>query len=95
MKERMILRTPPPKRQRSEARAPESPSMAGSDLPLVIYEDPPSAVPQAHPSSDEHLLCTYQCRQMVILPTYFPSSRFCFICVNYSAVGALAHFVLV
>jgi hypothetical protein len=60
----MLLRTPPPKRQRSETRAPESPPAAGSGRRLVIYEDPPSAAP-SQPSESEHLLCTYQCRQMV------------------------------
>ncbi|KAG7976849.1 hypothetical protein I3843_05G001500 [Carya illinoinensis] len=61
----MILRTPPPKKQRSETRDPGSLLVASSDLPLVIYEDPPSAAPPPQPSSGEHLLCTYQCRQMV------------------------------
>ncbi|XP_041010924.1 mitotic spindle checkpoint protein MAD1 isoform X2 [Juglans microcarpa x Juglans regia] len=61
----MILRTPPPKKQRSETRDPGSLLAAASDLPLVIYEDPPSAAPPPQSSSGEHLLCTYQCRQMV------------------------------
>ncbi|KAJ1400411.1 Spindle assembly checkpoint component Mad1 [Sesbania bispinosa] len=55
----MILRTPPPpKRPRADADA---------DRQLVIYEDPPVPVPESSqdPSVSEHMLCTYQCRQMV------------------------------
>ncbi|XWS16637.1 hypothetical protein CRYUN_Cryun34aG0108000 [Craigia yunnanensis] len=64
----MILRTPPPKKQRVEPIVHESPSpVAASEGCLVIYEDnAPAAPPQEsshHPS--DHLLCTYQCRQMV------------------------------
>ncbi|KAH7520573.1 hypothetical protein FEM48_Zijuj08G0159100 [Ziziphus jujuba var. spinosa] len=66
----MIVRTPPPKRQRaaaaSEIIAVESPPPAiGSDLPLVIYEDPPSGAAQPLESSSHQMLCTYQCRQLV------------------------------
>lgn len=63
----MILRTPPPKRQRSEPIVHESPSaVAASDGRLVIYEDMPVAPPSESPHQpSEHLLCTYQCRQMV------------------------------
>ncbi|KMT07895.1 hypothetical protein BVRB_6g145910 [Beta vulgaris subsp. vulgaris] len=52
----MMLRTPPPKKPR-----PDSPGR------LVIYEDPPSSssLPQSSPHPSDHLLCTYQCRQMV------------------------------
>ncbi|XP_022721324.1 mitotic spindle checkpoint protein MAD1 [Durio zibethinus] len=64
----MILRTPPSKRQRAEPIVQDSPSaVAASEGRLVIYEDnPPAAPPQesSHQPSD-HLLCTYQCRQMV------------------------------
>ncbi|KAG5039189.1 hypothetical protein GYH30_019751 [Glycine max] len=45
----MIVRTPPP---------PKRPRADG-DGQLVIYEDPPESSPS------EHMLCTYQCRQMV------------------------------
>lgn len=52
----MILRTPPPpKRPRSDD------GDGDGDAQLVIYEDPAAAVEE--PS--EHMLCTYQCRQMV------------------------------
>ncbi|XP_031382416.1 mitotic spindle checkpoint protein MAD1 isoform X2 [Punica granatum] len=55
----MILRTPPPKKLRTDTKAAvEESSPAGQ---LLIYEDPPDAPDQ--PS--DHLLCTYQCRQMV------------------------------
>ncbi|OMO95515.1 Spindle assembly checkpoint component Mad1 [Corchorus capsularis] len=64
----MIVRTPLPKRQRGEAIVHESPSAAAaSEGRLVIYEDNPSPAPlpeSSHQPSD-HLLCTYQCRQMV------------------------------
>ncbi|KAK7363925.1 hypothetical protein VNO77_06088 [Canavalia gladiata] len=58
---RMILRTPPPpKRPRTDVDA---------ERQLVIYEDPPVSVPvpesSQDPSVSEHMLCTYQCRQMV------------------------------
>ncbi|KAF8016110.1 hypothetical protein BT93_H1596 [Corymbia citriodora subsp. variegata] len=64
----MILRTPPPsKKQRLESRAADASPPVGSDRQLVIYEDLPDGDP--HPdqpsSSSDHLLCTYQCRQMV------------------------------
>lgn len=58
----MILRTPPPKRPRTDIRAVEESSPVGSDRQLVIYEDPPAVQDQ----QSEHLLCTYQCRQMVL-----------------------------
>ncbi|KAK7263774.1 hypothetical protein RJT34_31371 [Clitoria ternatea] len=52
-KERMILRTPPPpKRPRVDA-----------DRQVVVCEDPPES--SQDPSVSEHMLCTYQCRQMV------------------------------
>ncbi|KAK8675942.1 hypothetical protein V6N13_034000 [Hibiscus sabdariffa] len=64
----MILRTPPPKKQRSEPIHHESPSpLVAPDGPLIIYEDSPLVAPppeSPHQPSD-HLLCTYQCRQMV------------------------------
>ncbi|CAK9326854.1 unnamed protein product [Citrullus colocynthis] len=67
----MIVRTPPPKKQRSDVTSMPDSSLAGaSDLPLVIYEDPLPLVPAttqpglSHEPS-EHMLCTYQCRQMV------------------------------
>ncbi|TKY53850.1 Mitotic spindle checkpoint protein MAD1 [Spatholobus suberectus] len=53
----MILRTPPPpKRPRADAGA-------DANRQLVIYEDPPES--SQEPSASEHMLCTYQCRQMV------------------------------
>jgi mitotic spindle assembly checkpoint protein MAD1 len=57
----MILRTPPPpKRPRADADA-------GADVEvnrqLIIYEDPPES--SEDPPVSEHMLCTYQCRQMV------------------------------
>ncbi|KAF7801546.1 mitotic spindle checkpoint protein MAD1 [Senna tora] len=45
----MILRTPPPKKPRSDSRPP----------------DPPAPESSQEPSVSEHMLCTYQCRQMV------------------------------
>ncbi|XP_020230705.1 mitotic spindle checkpoint protein MAD1 [Cajanus cajan] len=51
----MILRTPPPpKRPRADADANQQ---------LAIYEDPPES--SQEPSASDHMLCTYQCRQMV------------------------------
>ncbi|CAN1147386.1 Mitotic spindle checkpoint protein MAD1 [Linum perenne] len=64
----MMLRTPPPKRSRSIDAAPiiETPPTAGSDRrQLVVYEDPPSDNPDLPHQHSEHMLCTYQCRQMV------------------------------
>ncbi|XP_030459161.1 mitotic spindle checkpoint protein MAD1 isoform X1 [Syzygium oleosum] len=66
----MILRTPPPsKKPRLESRAADASPPVGSDRQLVIYEDPPDGDGDADPdhpsSSSHHLLCTYQCRQMV------------------------------
>ncbi|EEF34534.1 mitotic spindle checkpoint protein MAD1 [Ricinus communis] len=68
----MILRTPPPKRPRDDVKAIET-SPVGSDRrqPLIIYEDPAVIVQHPDDSSHEphqpsdHMLCTYQCRQMV------------------------------
>ncbi|OAY40060.2 hypothetical protein MANES_10G106700v8 [Manihot esculenta] len=62
----MILRTPPPKRPRDDAKAIESPPI-GSDRRLVIYEDPVVQLPESshEPQPSDHMLCTYQCRQMV------------------------------
>ncbi|KAA0054160.1 mitotic spindle checkpoint protein MAD1 [Cucumis melo var. makuwa] len=77
----MIVRTPPPKKQRSDVTSlPDSSPAAASDLPLVIYEDPLPLVPattqpaSSHLPSD-HMLCTYQCRQMVRKITFLSSSR--------------------
>ncbi|CAL1353777.1 unnamed protein product [Linum trigynum] len=70
----MMIRTPVPKRARPIEPAPiiESPP-TGSDhhRQLAIYEDPPSADPARREpyheplQQSEHMLCTYQCRQMV------------------------------
>ncbi|CAI0437714.1 unnamed protein product [Linum tenue] len=66
---RMILRTPAPKRARPIEPAPiiESPPVGSDHRQLAIYEDPSSAGPaRREPSQQsEHMLCTYQCRQMV------------------------------
>ncbi|WOG82537.1 hypothetical protein DCAR_0101702 [Daucus carota subsp. sativus] len=55
----MIVRTPPRKRK-ADSTAPESPN---SDHRLIIFEDLPAPEPSHQPS--QHMLCTYQCRQMV------------------------------
>ncbi|XP_010442462.1 PREDICTED: mitotic spindle checkpoint protein MAD1-like isoform X1 [Camelina sativa] len=65
----MILRTPPPKRLKSDAGgSPISANASGSGNQLVIYEDSPLPAPAplqtSNDQSDQHL-CTYQCRQMV------------------------------
>ncbi|KAL5786941.1 hypothetical protein ACOSP7_003890 [Xanthoceras sorbifolium] len=61
----MMLRTPPPKRPRDNIPIVESPPTA-SDRRLVIYEDPsPLAGPDSSHGPSDHMLCTYQCRQMV------------------------------
>ena len=62
----MILRTPPlRKRKTDSAETGFSPANLIPDRALVIYEDP---LPESShdPSSSEQMLCTYQCRQMVI-----------------------------
>ncbi|CDO97655.1 unnamed protein product [Coffea canephora] len=68
----MILRTPAPRKRRAEsARSPNNTknNVSNSNKQLVIYEDSPSApVPESshdHPITSDHMLCTYQCRQMV------------------------------
>ncbi|XP_039053624.1 mitotic spindle checkpoint protein MAD1-like isoform X2 [Hibiscus syriacus] len=64
----MILRTPPPKKQRAEPIHHDSPSpLVASEGRLVIYEDNPLAAPppESPNQPSDHLLCTYQCRQMV------------------------------
>ncbi|KAK7348490.1 hypothetical protein VNO80_23048 [Phaseolus coccineus] len=54
----MILRTPPPPKR------PRGGDVDGDgNGQLVIYEDPPES--SQEPSASEHMLCTYQCRQMV------------------------------
>ncbi|XP_058089997.1 mitotic spindle checkpoint protein MAD1 isoform X2 [Magnolia sinica] len=62
----MILRTPPPRKRKTETGdavfAPEDPI---SDRRLVIYEDPLPVASHDPTSSSDHMLCTYQCRQMV------------------------------
>uniref|UniRef100_A0A7N2R8W5 Uncharacterized protein n=1 Tax=Quercus lobata TaxID=97700 RepID=A0A7N2R8W5_QUELO len=64
----MILRTPPSKRPRSETMPLESPSAAGSDRRMVIYDSPLAAPLHESPHQhSDHLLCTYQCCQMVKL----------------------------
>ncbi|WCJ18702.1 mitotic checkpoint family protein [Euphorbia peplus] len=69
----MIVRTPPPKRPRTDGKSSTVSPPAGSDHHhnhLVIYHDSPPLVllppdDQPHNPSSDHLLCTYQCRQMV------------------------------
>ncbi|KAL3515769.1 hypothetical protein ACH5RR_022671 [Cinchona calisaya] len=77
----MILRTPPPRKRRAELVLPEeveedhrfrnsrSPNNSNRNKQLVIYEDSPVApLPESshdHPITSDHMLCTYQCRQMV------------------------------
>ncbi|KAL4588424.1 hypothetical protein LXL04_001313 [Taraxacum kok-saghyz] len=57
----MIVRTPLPKKRRSDTTGnSESPN---SDGRLVIFEDLPEPEP-SHQHSDQ-MLCTYQCRQLV------------------------------
>lgn len=56
----MIVRTPPPRKRKADSRAPES---AGSDRHIVIHEE--DLVPESSHELSEHMLCTYQCRQMV------------------------------
>ncbi|QCD79711.1 mitotic spindle assembly checkpoint protein MAD1 [Vigna unguiculata] len=64
----MILRTPPPsKRPRGGGDAD-----GDGNGQLVIYEDPPES--SQEPSASEHMLCTYQCRQMVCL-IFLPSRQ--------------------
>uniref|UniRef100_A0A1J3CZL1 Mitotic spindle checkpoint protein MAD1 n=1 Tax=Noccaea caerulescens TaxID=107243 RepID=A0A1J3CZL1_NOCCA len=66
----MILRTPPPKKLRSDAGNSPTPTRTGaasSGNNLIIYEDSPLPAPlqtTSHDHSDQYL-CTYQCRQMV------------------------------
>jgi mitotic spindle assembly checkpoint protein MAD1 len=73
----MILRTPPPpKRPRADA-------YAGADVEvnrqLIIYEDPPES--SEDPPVSEHMLCTYQCRQMV---SFSLSHSNVMLCVRYT-----------
>ncbi|KAK6945547.1 Spindle assembly checkpoint component Mad1, partial [Dillenia turbinata] len=61
----MILRTPPPsKKRRAEPEVGETPK-SDHGQQLVIYEDPPCPLPETSHQPSEHMLCTYQCRQMV------------------------------
>lgn len=78
---RMILRTPPPKRPRAnaDADADADADAAEVDRQLVIYEDPPES--SQEPSVSEHMLCTYQCRQMVSFPFSF--------CINVNTLGLI------
>ncbi|XVF23150.1 hypothetical protein REPUB_Repub13aG0012800 [Reevesia pubescens] len=66
----MIVRTPPPKKQRAEPIVHHTPSTgAASEGRLVIYQDhhptPTAPSPESPHQPSDHLLCTYQCRQMV------------------------------
>lgn len=66
---RMILRTPPPpKRPRGDGDGDgdgnaDRDGDGDANRQLVIYEDPPES--SEEPTASEHMLCTYQCRQMV------------------------------
>ncbi|XP_071716327.1 mitotic spindle checkpoint protein MAD1 [Rutidosis leptorrhynchoides] len=57
----MIVRTPLPKKRKPETGNSESPN---SDGRLIIFEDLPVPEP-SHQHSDDQMLCTYQCRQLV------------------------------
>lgn len=58
----MIVRTPLPKKRKPESTGnSESPN---SDGRLIIFEDLPVPEP-SHQHSDDQMLCTYQCRQLV------------------------------
>ncbi|XP_019092109.1 PREDICTED: mitotic spindle checkpoint protein MAD1-like [Camelina sativa] len=62
----VVLRTPPPKRLKSDAGgSPISANASGSGKQIVIYEDSPLPAPALLQTlsdhSDQHL-CTYQCR---------------------------------
>ncbi|KAM7478702.1 hypothetical protein LguiA_026915 [Lonicera macranthoides] len=59
----MILRTPPPRKRRADSVPLDN--SPNSDRRLVIYEDRPVPPESSSPQPSEHLLCTYQCRQMV------------------------------
>lgn len=60
----MIVRTPLPKKRKPESTGnSESPN---SDGRLIIFEDLPVPEP-SHQHSDDQMLCTYQCRQLVLL----------------------------
>ncbi|KAK6915841.1 Spindle assembly checkpoint component Mad1 [Dillenia turbinata] len=60
----MILRTPPPsKKRRAEPEVGETPK-SDHGHQLVIYEDPPRPLPETSHQPSDHMLCTYQCRQM-------------------------------
>lgn len=65
----MILRTPPPpKRPRGDGDGDgdgnaDRDGDGDANRQLVIYEDPPES--SEEPTASEHMLCTYQCRQMV------------------------------
>lgn len=70
----MILRTPPlRKRKTDSAETDFSPENLIPDRPLVIYEEPLPESSHDPSSSSEQMLCTYQCRQMVI--SLFPKSH--------------------
>ncbi|KAM3377797.1 mitotic spindle checkpoint protein MAD1 [Capsicum galapagoense] len=60
----MILRTPV--KRKAQSKQPEDGSPSSGNRKLVIYEDTP--LPESshhHPQTDDQMLCTYQCRQMV------------------------------
>ena len=86
---KMIPRSPPQKRCRTEPISQDSPILgggSGSNRQLVIYEDvSPTVKPlnSSHEPSD-HLLCTYQCRQMVrtLMFMLCVLYMFTFICFN-------------
>jgi mitotic spindle assembly checkpoint protein MAD1 len=73
----MILRTPPPPK-RSRADADEDADVE-VNRQLVIYEDPPES--SEDPPVSEHMLCTYQCRQMV---SFSLSHSNVMLCVRYT-----------
>ncbi|CAA0824809.1 Mitotic spindle checkpoint protein MAD1 [Striga hermonthica] len=70
----MIIRTPPARKRRADSRPPDdddnnnNTQSRSSDKQLLVYEDLP-APEYFHgysiPTTSDHMLCTYQCRQMV------------------------------
>ena len=74
-KKKMILRTPPEKRTRggvADSNAiPIIESPQSDHHHIVINED--NNISPLQPSSPEQLLCTYQCRQLVLLNIKFLS----------------------
>ncbi|KAM7478704.1 hypothetical protein LguiA_026917 [Lonicera macranthoides] len=71
----MIMRTPTPRKRRADSVPLDN--SPNSDRRLVIYEDRPVPPESSSPQPSEHLLCTYQCRQMDIYCLVFNICRDC------------------